>query len=511
MVLRLQQYDFVVIYRPGANNPADYLSRHPSKAENNRDLKIAEEFLNYVCESACPKAITLKEIEEETFNDPMMQNVKKCIVSGKWQDYRNCEEMRNFESLSSELSITEQGIILRGHRIVVPVKMRKQMVSIAHEGHQGVAKTKALIRAKLWFPNIDSMVENYIKNCPACAAVTKDERFQPLRMSELPRAVWKSLSADFCGPYPSGDYLLVVIDNYSRFPVVELVKSTSARSVIPIFDKIFATHGFCEVLKTDNGTPFQSHEFKRFMDYCGIHHQKITPLWPRGNAQAENFMKPLNKAIKTATVEGKSWKQELYKFLRNYRATPHVTTHKAPAELLYGRNIKVLFPEVIKVADDKELRECDSKQKTIQKRYADKRLCTRPASQLHIGDMVLVRQRRYNKLTPAYNPEPMTVVAVKGSMVTARSPGLGNKTRNISQFKKVNDRQFQTHVPEISDEMEVAADIIPEASNESDSPADEQISSSFSNDQPHNEIVAHRKSKRSIKLPKRFRDYKLYK
>ena len=57
--------------------------------------------------------------------------------------------------------------------------------------------------------------------------------------------------------------------------------------------------------------------------------------------QAENFMKLLNKAIKTATVEGKSWRQELYKFLRNYRATPHVTTGKSPAELLFGTNISV--------------------------------------------------------------------------------------------------------------------------------------------------------------------------
>ena len=52
-----------------------------------------------------------------------------------------------------------------------------------------------------------------------------------------------------------GDYCLVVIDEYSRFPVVELVKSTSARSVIPVLDKIFATHGFPETLKTDNGPP----------------------------------------------------------------------------------------------------------------------------------------------------------------------------------------------------------------------------------------------------------------
>lgn len=62
------------------------------------------------------------------------------------------------------------------------------------------------------------------------------------------------------------------------------------------------------------------------MKYCGIQHCKITPNWPQANAQAEKFMKNINKMAKTATEEQKSLKQPLFKFLRNYRATPHVTS-----------------------------------------------------------------------------------------------------------------------------------------------------------------------------------------
>ena len=51
------------------------------------------------------------------------------------------------------------------------------------------------------------------------------------------------LRMDFLGPFPSGDYLLVVIDEYNRFPEVEIVKSTSAKSVIPRLDAIFARQG----------------------------------------------------------------------------------------------------------------------------------------------------------------------------------------------------------------------------------------------------------------------------
>ncbi len=96
-------------------------------------------------------------------------------------------------------------------------------------------------------------------------------------------------------------------------------------------------------------------------------------MWPRANAQTENFMKPLNKGIQAAKTEGKSWRQQLFKFLRNYRATPHATTGEPPAKLLYGANIRTLLPEAVEEKDDARLRERDEKEKRKQKMYADMR------------------------------------------------------------------------------------------------------------------------------------------
>jgi hypothetical protein len=42
-------------------------------------------------------------------------------------------------------------------------------------------------------------------------------------MTELPQAPWQQLLVDFCGPLPSGDMLFVVIDEYSRYPEVEII------------------------------------------------------------------------------------------------------------------------------------------------------------------------------------------------------------------------------------------------------------------------------------------------
>ena len=111
---------------------------------------------------------------------------------------------------------------------------------------------------------------------------------------------------------------MVVIDEYSRFREVEIVTSTSARSTIPKLDAIFVRQGIPDLLKSDNGPPFNGMEFKNFAEHLGFHHHKITPLWPRANGEVERFMKTLEKCVRTATVRHKNWKQGLHKFLLQY-------------------------------------------------------------------------------------------------------------------------------------------------------------------------------------------------
>ena len=64
---------------------------------------------------------------------------------------------------------------------------------------------------------------------------------------------------DFRGPFPSGEYALVVIDAYSHFPEVDIIYSTKATSTISKLEGI--THGIPRSIKSDNGLPFTSHEF----------------------------------------------------------------------------------------------------------------------------------------------------------------------------------------------------------------------------------------------------------
>ena len=132
----------------------------------------------------------------------------------------------------------------------------------------------------------------------------------------------------------------MVIDRYSRYPEVEIVRSTKASTVIPKLDKMFATHGIPEILTSDNGPPFNGDEYQRYLTALGINKNSSTPKWPQGNAEVERFNQPLGKALKTATIEGKVWQQEINCFLLQYRTTPHSTTKVSPAELLFNRAVR---------------------------------------------------------------------------------------------------------------------------------------------------------------------------
>ena len=221
-------------------------------------------------------------------------------------------------------------------------------------------------------------------------------------MSTLPSAPWVSVKIDFYGPLPSGDYVLEVVDEYSRWVELEFVRSTSAKSTVPKLDKIFAAYGIPTNITTDNGPPFNSEDFKIFVKYLGIKHSRITPFWPQSNSSAENFNRRIRKVVQSSKLEQKNWKQELYRFLRNYRATPHSSTGKSPSELMFpGRIYRTRLPEIEVPYDDTLIREKDFEAKRKMKMYADSRANVKP-SQFQIDDLVLVKQKKINKLTPPF-------------------------------------------------------------------------------------------------------------
>ena len=126
---------------------------------------------------------------------PCIQQVMSLVRSSRWHEIKtindrhiNTKELQLFYNVRDELVCHMDNILLRNNLTVVPSALRRQAIEIAHEGHQGINRTKSFIRSKIWFPRVGEQVGNTIKSCIACQAATyaNTSSMEPLKMSAMP-------------------------------------------------------------------------------------------------------------------------------------------------------------------------------------------------------------------------------------------------------------------------------------------------------------------------------------
>ena len=465
--LRLTKFDYNIKHRPGLSNIADYFSRHPDKTVDLAALAVqqsAERYINAIVGSAIPSMLTMPQIAQATINDPELQDLARFVTAVNNRRRKDAPaSLQQYSNIVDEINLDPRGIILRGQRILIPNTLRKRTVQLAHMGHQGIVKTKELIRALVWFPGIDAMVEDAVARCPACQATTTKPSYTPLNPTPMPEGPWQEVAGDFFGPMEDSTYFFVNIDKYSRWAAVKSLPTVAGCQTIPYLKELFADKGVPAIYTTDNGAPFQSKEFADFAEQWGFAHRRITPYWPRANGEAERFMKSLGKIIKTAKMTNTNKQDALQCFLRTYRETPHSTTKVAPNHLLYGYSHTAGIPTVQPSPEDighihRMARENDFKAKARMKEEYDHRMKVREL-QITTGTKVLIKLKRVDKTTPAWDPVPYVVVAVKGDMVTATRDGY-TTTRNSSFFKRFLEAGFEDTDHEDTDHKE--ADQLPD-------------------------------------------------
>ena len=286
-LLRLQGFDFEVLYKPGKENLADYMSRHALPGGTNIVTDSAQQHVNAILNQSKPQALSLDEIAEATASDDTLQCVLKFIENDRWNldtlpfPDTDVNALKIIKLIKHEFASADGKWLLRDSRIVMPNALQERVIELAHEWHQGKVKIKRLLRSKVWFPYMDSKCEKLVDQSLLCQAATPQNVREPLQMSKLPEEAWKNVSIDFCEI--GNEYALVIIDEYSRYPVVEIVSSTSSNSVIPKLDSVFSMLGVPKVVKTDNGPPFNGDKFRQFAEYMGFKHRKISPFWPEAH------------------------------------------------------------------------------------------------------------------------------------------------------------------------------------------------------------------------------------
>ncbi|KYN29369.1 Uncharacterized protein K02A2.6 [Trachymyrmex cornetzi] len=230
--------------------------------------------------------------------------------------------------------------LLFEHRVVVPSSLRQPILEDLHAAHLGIVKMKGMARSFVYWPGIDADIERVAKACTQCAEHARAPPQMRNHHWEYPRGPWERIHVDYAGPV-AGVMLLIIVDAYSKWMEVKPTNSTTSTATIAILDELFTAYGAPITIVSDNGTPFTSAEFQKFLQMSGVkYHKRIAPYHPSTNGQAERYVQTTKDKLKRMATTPSTIRQDLNEFLRQYRKAPHSTTGQSPAQLFLGRNLR---------------------------------------------------------------------------------------------------------------------------------------------------------------------------
>ncbi|XP_048513420.1 uncharacterized protein K02A2.6-like [Athalia rosae] len=324
----LRGFTYTIRFKKSEHNAnADCLSRLPVPGSVESVDALSVFYINLV--STIP--VTFEEIKKEIDSK---QDADICKVINLIKQGKKLESKDTWNCNPLEFNL-EFGILLRGHQVVIPRKLRKSMLDQLHVGHFGIVKMKNLARGYCWWPNISLDIEHKARNCYECNLHSRNPPANKLHIWEPASVPFERVHCDFAGPF-LGKMFFLYVDAFSKWPEVHVVKNIKTETIILKCREIFAIFGLPKNIVSDNGPTFKATEFHEFLHSHGILHRFSAPYNPQTNGQVEIYVNTIKQSLKKMCEKVSDVQEALLQVLTQYRITPQVTTGKAPSELLFG-------------------------------------------------------------------------------------------------------------------------------------------------------------------------------
>ena len=234
--------------------------------------------------------------------------------------------------------VVQDGLILRGDRLVVPKALRKQMMEELHASHQGVESTLRRAKEITYWPNMKAELSDYISKCDTCCAIGARQSKETLISHDIPDHPWAKIATDLF-EHEHKDYL-VTVDYFSNFFGIDHLYTTSTTAVIRKIKGHIARYGVPDVIVSDQGPQFTSGEFQQFCSQYGISHTVTSPYHQQANGKAEAAVKQAKRILKMSRAS----ERDPHLALLNLQNTPLAGHDTSPAQRLLSIRTKTTLP-----------------------------------------------------------------------------------------------------------------------------------------------------------------------
>ena len=232
ILIRTFPYTFTVRYIPGMTNQlADCLS---CLGDQKDAIKLPKLHMNQITKQLPARCDSLQQLRLATQADDEL------AIQPYW-------------TFREELTI-EDGLILKGTRIVIPSKQCQAILKQIHKGHLGLNKCTLRAKETVYWPGLNTELEDLVLNCALCLKYSTAKcKLEPSLAlgQEVPIYPWTKLATDIFH-FEGASYLLIV-DYTSHYPVVCKLTSMTGQHIGSQFKLICSEYGWPETIVSDNG------------------------------------------------------------------------------------------------------------------------------------------------------------------------------------------------------------------------------------------------------------------
>lgn len=106
----------------------------------------------------------LQIIRTEITKDQQMTKLKRTITDGWPESASKCDRnIAEYFNHRDDLS-SEDGLIFRGHTLVIPKSLRNELIEKVHSSHLGITKTLERAKDSLFLPSMSKQITDFVTN-----------------------------------------------------------------------------------------------------------------------------------------------------------------------------------------------------------------------------------------------------------------------------------------------------------------------------------------------------------